>query len=304
MTERIYCSEAARAAAAPLQGSAIHVDLWLGVEYPRAWKAKALQDNDLPAPVRQALDALPAAVAQAAGRRLRVQFIKQAASSDAAGLRLLLADCAEGNVRLQMATFEHYRDLTDLVAADLIDHQLPGGEPVDEAHYLVCTNGQRDVCCARFGLPLYEALRAEFGQRVWQTTHVGGHRYAPNLLCLPAGIMYGFVMPDEGVQVVQGFERQLLSLRHLRGRTCHPPVVQAAEYFLREAEGQHANAAYRFEGLSESGDIAHVSFVDAQQTRHQLDVRWTRNADTVLASCDDEPKPVDRFELVGATVAG
>ena len=63
--------------------------------------------------------------------------------------------------------------------------------------YFVCTNGQRDLCCARFGLPTYAALRERVGERVWQTTHVGGHRFAPNVLTLPQAALYGRVQPAD-----------------------------------------------------------------------------------------------------------
>jgi hypothetical protein len=62
---------------------------------------------------------------------------------------------------------------------------------------LVCTHGSRDVCCGRFGYPIYEELRrryttgSEGGLRVWRTSHLGGHRFAPNLMDLPEGRYWG-----------------------------------------------------------------------------------------------------------------
>jgi hypothetical protein len=65
------------------------------------------------------------------------------------------------------------------------------GEPAAEPLYLVCAHGRRDVCCARFGGPLARALSAAHPLQVWETTHVGGHRYAANLVILPHGLYYG-----------------------------------------------------------------------------------------------------------------
>ena len=62
---------------------------------------------------------------------------------------------------------------------------------------LVCTHGSRDVCCSRFGYPISEELRrryttgSEGGLRVWRTSHLGGHRFAPNLMDLPEGRYWG-----------------------------------------------------------------------------------------------------------------
>jgi hypothetical protein len=67
----------------------------------------------------------------------------------------------------------------------------------DEQLALVCTNGRRDLCCARFGTPVYNYLKNEEpgfpGLRAWQSTHMGGHRFAANLLWLPQGVLYGRV---------------------------------------------------------------------------------------------------------------
>ena len=58
---------------------------------------------------------------------------------------------------------------------------------------LVCTHGTRDVCCPSFGYPIYHILRREYAPRldgrlrVWRTSHIGGHRLAPNLVDLPEG---------------------------------------------------------------------------------------------------------------------
>ena len=68
---------------------------------------------------------------------------------------------------------------------------------------LVCTHGSRDVCCGKFGYPLYEELHQKYATgsevrrlRIWQTSHVGGHRFAPNLLDLPEGRYWGRMGPE------------------------------------------------------------------------------------------------------------
>ena len=63
---------------------------------------------------------------------------------------------------------------------------------------LVCTNGRRDACCALRGRALTLALADEHAERTWECTHLGGHRFAANLVCLPHGIVYGRVPPDDG----------------------------------------------------------------------------------------------------------
>jgi hypothetical protein len=60
---------------------------------------------------------------------------------------------------------------------------------------LVCTHGARDVCCGKFGYPIYNVLRSRHAApgslRIWRTSHVGGHRFAPTIVELPEGRYWG-----------------------------------------------------------------------------------------------------------------
>ena len=69
---------------------------------------------------------------------------------------------------------------------------------------LVCTHGNVDAACARFGLPLYKALRHEYNSqlRVWRCSHFGGHQYAPTLLDFPDGRCWGHLTVNTLEQLV------------------------------------------------------------------------------------------------------
>lgn len=56
---------------------------------------------------------------------------------------------------------------------------------------LLCTNGRRDLCCATRGRPLALAAAAAFPDRVWESSHTGGHRFAPTGVLLPQGRYLG-----------------------------------------------------------------------------------------------------------------
>lgn len=65
---------------------------------------------------------------------------------------------------------------------------------------MVCTHGSRDACCGKFGFPLYLTLRHRFAKpgtvRVWRSSHIGGHRFAPTLMDLPEGRYWGRLEPE------------------------------------------------------------------------------------------------------------
>ena len=64
---------------------------------------------------------------------------------------------------------------------------------------LVCTHGGRDVCCGKFGYPVYDLLRRRHSVpgelRVWRTSHIGGHRFAPTMIDYPEGRYWGHLEP-------------------------------------------------------------------------------------------------------------
>lgn len=83
---------------------------------------------------------------------------------------------------------------------DRWDHALDRGAG-KVRDLLVCTHGSRDTCCGTFGYPLYARLR-HLGDstgrvlRVWQATHFQRHRFAPVVLDLPEGRVWGGLTPD------------------------------------------------------------------------------------------------------------
>ena len=97
--------------------------------------------------------------------------------------------------RFATAGFEPVRLVDDFIN----DRYSPGEhadfiverQPLRE--YFVCTHGHVDICCAKFGVPLYNTLRELPGVRAWRTSHFGGHRFAPTVKEFPAGYTWGFV---------------------------------------------------------------------------------------------------------------
>jgi len=279
---REYCCE--QNAAEPLWGTADTVDVWLCLEYRPAWKSRALTDNALAAPTRQWLEKTVASLA-AAGLKARPQFVRQP-QIDREDVRLLVT--AAG--RTVCFSGRGYDFLLDL---DLAARLAPGGdfgaggERLLEPQYLVCTNGQRDLCCARFGLPVYTALTERVGERAWQATHLGGHRFAPNVLTLPDGCLYGRVTPETLDGFVAKVEGGEIDFPHLRGRSCYAPVVQAAEAML----GRQGLRLLHVDG---TGAEETVAFADARQ-RWSVAVRRAESAMRVVKSCGDEPELVYPF---------
>lgn len=210
------CADVCLASGERLIGTATRVDVWFFIEYPDAWRAKAIDDNDLAAGVNDWIAAtVDAYAAQAV--KARPQFIRQA-RRDADRVRLMVLDAG----KMASLDLENHDALT---AVDVPALEL---EQVDAPVYFVCTNGLRDNCCSLYGMPLYRRLFDLVGARAWQTSHVGGHRYAPNVLVAPTGELFGRVFSDEAAAFVTAVDAGDSPQQYLRGQTGLDAFAQVA----------------------------------------------------------------------------
>lgn len=227
-----YCSEVSRKAAERTFGTASIGDVWLLIEYPFAWEPRAVEDSALAPHVKaflsQTIKTLP---------RARTLFIKRDRSPES-GITCFVANTREAAPFIFKLQLRSYDELTRLDMASLAAGELTGGaEVVSEPLFLVCTHGRRDKCCAKFGYPLYKSLRASTDENMWQSSHVGGDRFAANLVCLPHGLFYAHVTEDAGRKIMEEYRAGRLVLDKYRGRACHSNPAQAAEFFIRSETG-------------------------------------------------------------------
>ncbi len=149
--------------------------------------------------------------------------------------------------------------IEDALELDPRDRSSFAGSP--HPLFVVCTHGRRDPCCAERGRPLVERLAASFPDLTWESTHVGGDRFAGNLVAFPHGLYHGRVEPDEGPEIAHGYgEGRIARLDRYRGRSSDPFHVQAAEHALRDHLGLDRIDAVTPERSDRRGDRAEVVF--------------------------------------------
>lgn len=287
------CAEASVAVGEGVLGSAAAgTEVWLILEYGRTWAPKPLGPSELPDAVKQQigrwLDQVPGS---------RLQLTRQPGRSRDAAPRLFVARSCERDpwcVEIPIADYDALLAL-DLPAV-VEGGEAPGARRVEQPLHLVCTHGKRDNCCARWGMPVYRALAERNPDGVWQTTHLGGHRFAANVVLLPHGISYGRVRPEDAGPMLEAHARgDMFELDALRGRTCYAAPVQAAEYFVRRDTGFRALEGLHHRTTETLGeDRWRIRFALPGNREHQVTVeRETRPARP--SSCGDAPEPATRF---------
>jgi hypothetical protein len=137
----------------------------------------------------------------------------------------MIADCRDGREQLVVGRFTEDADLLELP----LDGSSGSADP--EPLFLVCAHSKHDACCALRGRNVAAALHAERPGRVFECSHLGGDRFAANVLVLPAGLLYGRVLPFAAPEFVAAAAAGEVVGALLRGRVGLPPAAQAALAF-------------------------------------------------------------------------
>ena len=249
------CSQESEARAESLAGTASTVRSWLLLEHAGPWGRDAPADTRMPEGLGAELE-----------RRCRVAgvrplLIRRAPGGNAStGVTCFAARSGPGTPWIETTTLGEVGEALELDLEALGRGERLGLEPHDRALFLVCTHGRRDVCCAERGRPLADALSRAYPAETWESTHIGGDRFAGNLLAFPHGLYFGRVRPDEGAEVAGAYLEGRLALEHLRGRSCYPFAVQAAEIALREREGLDGIDDVALEHAERDGDVLTATF--------------------------------------------
>jgi hypothetical protein len=239
----IFCAQASLSVGEPLAGSAAEASLLLCVEDRGAWPPKPPHDWTIAAAARARIAGF-----LAQEPRARLQLIKRGSPHEGGDgpLTAFVADLRAEAPSLWRLTFEHHGQLADLDLEAFARGEPPAAaEPLSEPLLLVCTHGKRDRCCARHGVALMRELEGHPAHdRVWQTSHLGGHRFAATAVAVPSGYCYGRLQPSDAFGLVDAADAgQVLSLALLRGRMGWPEPVQAADIALRRSLDEHDERA-------------------------------------------------------------
>ncbi len=188
-------------------GSAPSWKRCLVFELPRPWQSDVPDTPHFPEAVKDA-----ASCAEEAGRDVRLQCVSPDTEYSTEGhTTVMLFSRPDG----PFTAFEREEYLVptealgELAGALLVDRKDLGRfarwrrETNGVRDMLVCTHGSRDKCCASMGFPVYEELRQRQAprlggrMRVWQVSHLGGHRLAPNLIDMPSGRNWVRLRPEQ-----------------------------------------------------------------------------------------------------------
>jgi (2Fe-2S) ferredoxin len=211
------CADAARVRADPLAGSAPPARRWLLLEHPGPWRIDAIVGAGIESDVLSTL-------VEKAGSVTRILLVRRPGRINRGAPRRWIL------TGLDSATWTgHWRSDQDLLdAAEALTAASPPPLEPPQPLILVCTHGVHDVCCALRGRPVARTLASRWPDLVWECSHIGGDRFAPNVVVLPDGFYYGNLDPDSAMATVEAHLAGTVLADRLRGMARFLPPVQAA----------------------------------------------------------------------------
>ncbi|BAT52563.1 hypothetical protein NOS3756_15030 [Nostoc sp. NIES-3756] len=237
-----FCTDNTRQIGEDIIGSATDYQTYILVECPQPWLANAFSSRWVP-------NNLQVLVEEVAKAKLPVRFLLIANdfTHKADYTTLLIYQKQEG---LSRGYIKHEFKLSQIEqVADIAKKWLQGEKPNSEIatnitrDILVCTHGSYDKCCARYGNSFYFHANNNISQlelkniRIWQSTHIGGHRFAPTAIDLPEGRYYGLLDQDT-FQSILTRTGDIQNLKKVyRGWGILPPAIQVLERDLMLSHG-------------------------------------------------------------------
>jgi sucrase/ferredoxin-like protein len=230
-TDMWQCSIAARARGDQLYATAPPARGFLLLEVPGPWGPDLLPASGVRADVAHALKAS----ADEAGLRLLL-IRRPGMHPDLGGTRQWAVVAIGGAIR-----WGHWDNGAELLRIDLgfeREASVIAGPGDALPLALVCTQGRHDLCCATAGRPVVSAAALSPDVDVWECSHLGGDRFAANLLWLPSGHLFGGLDANSVSGIVQAAVTGRVVLTHFRGRCGDAPAAQAAQYHLLRRLGE------------------------------------------------------------------
>ena len=180
------CRQSSLEASETLLGSApASTNYWFLVESRTPFTPKVVKEGPLAEQLRPLTERLANKIPTS-----RVQFIRRPEMRHAEEPLAFIADARQPEARLFGRKFDRHEDLLDIEWSTEPSSQ----RQADSQHWLIlvliCTHGKRDACCAACTRAFMKVV-SENRELVWESSHIGGHRFAATCVTLPTGHYYG-----------------------------------------------------------------------------------------------------------------
>lgn len=301
--ENFFCAESSRQSGVDIIGSASEHQIYVAIECPPPWASYDMESKGIPENLRELSEKIYDDYDRYQTRFLLIynEHLKQENMT-----RVLFFRKPSGFANAYSKQEFHLADIHDV--APLVKAYVMG-EPIDHSpihqptqDILICTHGSRDRCCARFGNPIYHqalkivAERSLQNVRIWQASHIGGHRMAPTAITFPDARYYGY-LDSSSLTAILTQTGDIQSLKTVyRGWGILPWAAQVVEKELLLTHGWdwlNYNVAARVihhdeDEISNQVELSYKTLAGEQQTYRADVIADETNTVYLKGSCNSE----------------
>ncbi|MBD2091495.1 sucrase ferredoxin [Microcoleus sp. FACHB-1515] len=233
-TNPFFCAESSRESGVDIVGTASDHEIYIAIECPPPWEADEIESRSVPDNLRELIEEVDEEYDRFLTRFL---FIYSELKQENCTRLLIFQKQSEPAIAFKKLEFElaSIEEVAPLVKNYLMNGSIDKTSIENSSKdVLICTHGSRDRCCSRFGNPLYrQAVKIvndrSLDVRIWQASHIGGHRMAPTAITFPDVRYYGYLDADSLTSILTR-TGDFQSLQNLyRGCGILPWAVQFVE---------------------------------------------------------------------------
>ena len=173
-------------------GSASNFDKYLLIRVPTPWKSEITESEKFPKKIKSLLEKNPNLLETTK----ILGFNTENKYDDIDKTHIILFAKPKKSLE-NFSKFEFLSDqknleelILNLLNSNYENHPSKINQNNNSRDLLICTHGARDTCCASIGYPIYEKILSsqQSGKiNAFQVSHIGGHRFAPNIIDMPDG---------------------------------------------------------------------------------------------------------------------
>lgn len=284
-----FCSQSSLSRQEPLSATASNYHAYILIEYPAPFPAKISETRIDGAWLHQINDF-------AKDRNAKVILIRNSKTS-VDHLKIIFVDAVRQTWCSYAFSGHHYKYFSLKLYVEAEDTQWHSAP-----FFLVCTNGKKDKCCAKFGLPVYQALEQIQKFPVFEASHFGGDRFAGNAILMPYGIYYGRLKPTQAYELSQFTAADKILPENYRGISTLNFARQSAECWLRK-HLNNCDLQFAVSFLSQNIQDGHILMkVEAEGRQFLLTLKKKTSENHYLLTCKSaKPEPITRYEVAEFT---
>jgi hypothetical protein len=271
-----FCSHVCQQGKEPLHGSAISAQHYLFISWPRhLWAPNQFDSDHFPSELREYLGRLQKDL------RVATRLVHRTGIAKDKCFIIIMPEA----VCYEAVGVSDLKGVIEGYFTNRPDEKFIRRKSL-ETFVFCCTHGTRDKCCAKFGRAALKEFRNVAKQidvplEVWESTHLGGDRFAANALVFPHGYMYGRIRVEDVGNIIKATVNGVPFAPCYRGSVtlvgakqlveafgqnyCHERGLPSKVVLGKTAEIAPDHHIVELQILGKSGQVEHLSVVCKRQ---------------------------------------